>query len=124
MNPLESKFLIKAKNAVRINLKKEYYSVYEFAKDLSMSHSNLCKKMKSVAGVSPTEFIVNTKLNVSLSLLADGILSIKEIAYTTGFNDPKYFSRRFKKVFGITPKEYRCSVCRTPTYQWDYFNLN
>lgn len=124
MSPLEYEFLTNAKKAVNINIGKEYYSIDEFARDLSMSHSNLCKKMRSVAGVSPSEFIVNTKLGISLSLLAEGKLSIKEVAYTTGFNDPKYFSRRFKKEFGITPKEYKFSVSQKPSYQWNFFNLN
>lgn len=124
MSPLEYEFLTNAKKAVNINIGKEYYSIDEFARDLSMSHSNLCKKMRRVAGVSPTEFIVNTKLGKSLSLLAEGKLSIKEVAYSTGFNDPKYFSRRFKKEFGISPKEYKLSTNVEPAYRWDFFNLN
>jgi len=124
MSPLDYAFLMNAKKTVRINIDKEYYSIEEFAKDLSMSYSTLCKKMRGVAGVSPTEFIVNTKLEMSLSLLAQGKLSIKEVAYTTGFNDPKYFSRRFKKEFGLTPRDYRLSISHKPSYQWEFFNLN
>ena len=124
MSPLENTFISKAKHAVKININKEYYSIVEFASDLSMSRSNLCKRMKEVTGLSPTEFITNCKLRIALNLLAECKLSVKEIAYSTGFNDPKYFSRRFKKEFGITPKEYQLNINQKPAYQWEFFNLN
>lgn len=124
MSPIEHEFIAKAKSTVRNNISKEYYSINQFARDLSMSHSNLCKKMKRVTGLSPNEFVVTTRLDVSRSLLAEGKLSIKEIAYTIGFNDPKYFSRRFKKEFGITPKEFKVSVNQQPGFKWGFFNLN
>lgn len=124
MSPLENDFLERAENAVRFNIGKEYYSINEFARDLAMSTSNLCIKMRKAIGISPNRFILKTKLEISLSLLAEGRLSIKEIAYSTGFNDPKYFSRRFKKEFGITPKEYKNTKLSTPNYIWNYFNIN
>ena len=56
----------------------------------------------------PTRTTVNSKkLDESLLLLADNNLNISEIAYSLGFNDPKYFSRCFRREFGVTPKEYR-----------------
>jgi len=124
MSPLENAFRTKAENAVKLNINKEYYRLDEFARDLSMSCSNLCKKMREITGLSPNEFITKYKLQTALTLLAEGRLSIKEVAYRTGFNDPKYFSRRFKHEFGATPKEYRLNANQKPTYQWESFNLN
>jgi AraC-like DNA-binding protein len=124
MSPLENTFRTKAENAVKLNIDKEYYSIVEFASDLSMSRSNLSKKMREITGLSPNEFIVNTKLKIALTLLAEGRLSVKEVAYKIGFNDPKYFSRRFKKEFGTSPKEYQLNINQKPSYQWEFFNLN
>lgn len=50
---------------------------------------------------------VNKKLSQAMDLMPDKTLNISEIAYIAGFNDPKYFSRCFKRVYGSTPKEYR-----------------
>ena len=50
---------------------------------------------------------VNKKLTQAMSLMSNMTLNISEIAYIAGFNDPKYFSRCFKRMYGATPKEYR-----------------
>jgi AraC-like DNA-binding protein len=47
------------------------------------------------------------RLTESLELLTNIELNISEIAYTIGYNDPKYFTRCFRRTFGITPKEFR-----------------
>ncbi len=57
-----------------------------------------------------TKFSVNEKLLYSSQLLAQSESQISEIAYQVGFNDPKYFSRCFKRKFGQSPREYRFSV--------------
>lgn len=51
--------------------------------------------------------VLREKLSNASELLLDSNLQISEIAYAVGFNDPKYFSRCFKKEFGMRPKEYR-----------------
>jgi AraC-like DNA-binding protein len=47
------------------------------------------------------------KLSESLQLLSNRMLNISEVAYSLGYNDPKYFSKCFKSEFGMTPREYR-----------------
>ncbi|HET7732315.1 MAG TPA: helix-turn-helix transcriptional regulator [Paludibacter sp.] len=91
---------------------------------LCIAKSTLCNKLKKETGLSPIEFVRSVKLHLSIQLMSETELSIKEIAYSTGFNDPKYFSRCFKRQFGVTPKEYKVKLSAPMSYKWNYFNLN
>jgi len=57
----------------------------------------------------------NDKLSKAIQLLSDSFLYISEIAYTLGYNDPRYFSRCFKQEFGLTPREFKESHQQYPT---------
>lgn len=63
------------------------------------------KYLKNIVGLSATEFINNIRLKESLKILATG-KNVSEAAYATGFTSPNYYSRYFKRVFGISPNEY------------------
>ena len=71
-----------------------------------MSQSVLYKKVKAVTGLSVGDFIRQLRFRRAAHLLEEGQLSVYEVAYSVGFNDSKYFSREFKKQFGLTPSEY------------------
>ncbi|MCB0471792.1 MAG: helix-turn-helix transcriptional regulator, partial [Flavobacteriaceae bacterium] len=62
--------------------------------------------LTSMLGVSASEFLRNERLKASCELLKDQNLTIAEVAYMSGFNDPNYFSKCFKDLFNITPTEY------------------
>lgn len=51
------------------------------------------------------------KIEIALRLLSNNSLNISEVAYGVGFDDPKYFSKRFKREIGLSPKEYRKQNC-------------
>lgn len=59
-----------------------------------------------MTGLTTTDFIKNIRLKKSCDILRKGISNIAEVAYAVGFNDPKYFTKCFKREFGITPSEY------------------
>lgn len=65
------------------------------------------RKIKAVSGISPNKLIVNIRMKMAADMLRENQYTISEIAYQTGFSDPSYFSRVFKSVFQITPKEYQ-----------------
>ncbi len=117
-------FVLQATRIIEKKIHLEKYSLEMFANDLFMSKSSLNKKVKTITGLTPNEFIENVKFNFSLKLFQESDLSIKEIAYSSGFNDPKYFTRRFKKEYGITPKAYKNSLNKKCGYLWQNFNLN
>lgn len=74
---------------------------------LSLSKMQLYRKLKSVSGMTPAEFIRHIRLKHATQLLANTELTINEIFYQTGFNNQSYFFREFKKHYGCSPNEYR-----------------
>lgn len=79
----------------------------EFAERLMMSRTLFYQKLKSIVGLSPVNFVCQVRVKRAAQLFDEGEYNISQIAYMTGFNDPKYFSRCFKKVMGMTPSEYK-----------------
>ncbi len=81
-------------------------SVEFLAEECSMSRATFYRKMESLLGEPPSVFIRSYRLKKAAKLLKAGNYYISEIAYQTGFNNPKYFAKCFQKEFGCTPKEY------------------
>ena len=81
------------------------FGVQEFCDALGMSRSVASKHLNAEAGVPVGQFIRNYRLNMAKELLSakTGNRNITEIAYKVGFNDPKYFTRCFTKMFGVSP---------------------
>lgn len=82
------------------------FSVEDFAREMCISKSLLYKKLKSLTGMSISDYVNNYKIKKSLVLLREGRLNVSDIAFHVGFNDPKYFSRVFRKFVGMTPTAY------------------
>lgn len=74
---------------------------------LKMSKTNLFMKLKAATGLSISLYVRRLKLSKGKQLLLSTDLTISEIAYQTGYNDPKYFTRVFSAEFGASPKEMR-----------------
>jgi AraC-like DNA-binding protein len=103
---LDDKFLSKLYEVLEASYTNPDFSVELFADAMFVSRSLLYKKLKALLDLSPNDFITVYRLKKSLPLLMSGEMSINEVAYTIGFNDPKYFSRVFKKFYKMTPSEY------------------
>ncbi len=78
----------------------------EFANNMCMSKSTLYRKIKGVTGLTPSEFVRNIRLKTACDLMSRGVTNISDVAYGVGFTDPKYFSKCFKKEFGMPPGDY------------------
>jgi len=83
-------------------------------KELSMSRMQLYRKVKTVSGMTPGEFIRNIRLRRAAQLLTSTNLTVSEIFYRTGFNNQSYFFREFKKHFNCAPNEYRARQTARP----------
>ncbi|MEZ4991501.1 MAG: helix-turn-helix domain-containing protein [Saprospiraceae bacterium] len=70
---------------------------------LHLSHTQLYRKLKALTGKTPSQFINTIRLQRAKQLLENADLNISEVAYSVGFNNPNYFSRVFKKEFGVAP---------------------
>ncbi len=82
------------------------FLIDDFAKNMGLSRMQLHRKLKTLLGVSATEFLRNERLKSAAILLKKGGTNISEIAYSVGFNDISYFSKCFKEMYGVTPTEY------------------
>jgi len=73
---------------------------------LAWSKSQLYRKLKSLTGMAPNQFIQEIRLRQSLKRLRRGDQTIAEVAYNSGFNSPTYFTKVFRQRFGISPKSF------------------
>lgn len=105
VSPLDRKFYDRAVDIVGKHYADPAFDVDLFASEMLVSRSQLYSKLKAITNLSANEFINTYRLKRSYALLEQGELQISEIAYETGFNDPKYFSRIFRKYFQEKPSE-------------------
>ena len=81
-------------------------TVDQLAQYVGMGRTSMYNKIKGLTGKSPVEMIQEFRLEKATYYLKSGQYSVSETSYKVGFSDPGYFSRTFKKHFGITPAEY------------------
>ena len=105
INSQEEKFIEKLQNVLDKNLSNSEFTSEDFASEIGMSRMQLHRKLKSLLGVTSTEFLRNERLKVAAELLKQGNGNISEIAYSVGFNDVSYFSKCFKEMYQCTPSE-------------------
>lgn len=105
INSVDEKFIEKLKVVLDKELSNSEFSSEDFAAAVGMSRMQLHRKLKSLLGVSATEFLRNERLKVAFELLKKGSGNISDIAYAVGFNDVSYFSKCFKETYNCTPTE-------------------
>lgn len=100
-------FLKNAVKCVNDHLDDADFDVPQFEREMLMSHSSMFKRLKTLTGMSATAFIKDIRLKVAWRELSKNPnIRISDLAYSVGFNDPKYFSSCFKKQFGFSPTEF------------------
>ncbi|MDE6497636.1 MAG: response regulator [Muribaculaceae bacterium] len=104
---LDEKLIEHAVKYVDDNMSSPDLSVEDLAAELGMSRVHLYKRLKQITGKTPIEFIRVLRLKRAAQMLRESQLNISEIAYSCGFNNPKYFSRYFKDEFGVLPSQYQ-----------------
>jgi AraC-like DNA-binding protein len=77
---------------------------------LSFSKSQAYRKIKSLTGFAPNQLIQEFRFQKTLDPLKEGEKTVAEIAYESGFNSPTYFTRAFRKRFGISPTEFAAQL--------------
>jgi AraC-like DNA-binding protein len=83
------------------------FPVAEMCRQSCMSRATLFRYFGSYYGMSPIEYLIRLRINKSMQLLRNTTLSCGVIAQECGFKDASYFAMHFKKLNGITPREYR-----------------
>lgn len=85
----------------------ESIALEEIAKHVGLNETYLSSIFKKQMGKSLIDFLTYVRIQHAKELLIDHQKSINEIAEAVGFNDAKYFTKRFKKFTGVSPNEYR-----------------
>ena len=91
-------------------------TVDQLAVHVGMGRTSMYNKIKGLTGKSPVELIQEFRMKKAASYLKSGQLSVSETSYKVGFSDPGYFSRTFKKHFGMSPADY-IKHCRAEEHE-------
>ncbi len=102
----DKKFLNKLIEAIEERISDPQLSVEELGKEVGLSRSSLYKKVKSLTGHVPNEFIRLIRLKHAAKLLSAHNYNISEIGYMVGFSSHSYFSKCFYQQFKLTPTEF------------------
>jgi AraC-like DNA-binding protein len=95
-----------------------YATVEELAEDLKLTPAYLCRLFREYGEVSPYQLLVRARMSYALDrlILANG--RVKQACFEAGYSDPDHFSRLFKKVHGLPPKELALKVLRQTDHDY------
>ena len=113
MNKADEELMNKLIGIIEDNIMDTNFGVERLSEIVFMSRSTLHRKIKAVAGTSPTDFIRLIRLKKATDLIIEGRYRIGEICYLVGINSPSYFIKLFQKQFGMTPKQFEKQVHQT-----------
>ncbi|GGZ25101.1 hybrid sensor histidine kinase/response regulator [Echinicola pacifica] len=102
----DDKLKVKAFGIIDCNLSNEQFTVDQFGEDLGVSRTILYTKFKAWTNQTPKEWILQRRMKKAAMLIESNKCKISEVGYQVGFKDPSYFTKSFKKFFGLGPKEY------------------
>lgn len=99
-------FLNEVIGHIEKNIDNSEYTIDSLAGDVVMSRMSFYRKMKSLTGQTPADFIRTVRLKTAAKLLKEGNCNVSEACYRTGFASPQNFSKHFKEIFGVLPSQY------------------
>ena len=113
-NNKDSKFLAKLNEMLNEHMVETEFSVDDYANLMGLGRTVFYKKVRGVTGYSPNEYLRVIRLKKAAELLLTEDLTVSEISYKVGINDPYYFSKCFKNQFGIAPSVYQKNGGKAP----------
>jgi len=99
-------FLEKIRRMVEKHMGNSEFNIEQMADEMNLSRTQLFRKMKSITSYSPIEFINEVRLQKAANLILAKADTLAQISYSVGFNEQSYFAKRFRKKFGINPRNY------------------
>lgn len=105
-NKSDQEFLAQLNEEIDKHISESNFSIELLADRLLISRSNLQRKLKSICGFTPGEYLKTYRLKKAATLLLENKLLINEVAYEVGFSSSSYFTKCFVKQFGMLPKEF------------------
>lgn len=99
-------FLKEVIACIEKNIDNSEYTIDSLSIDVVMSRMSLYRKMKSLTGQTPADFIRTVRLKTAAKLLKEEKCTVSEACYRTGFASPQNFAKHFKEMFGVLPSQY------------------
>ena len=106
----DKKFLRNVDIYIRDNMGDPDTGVESMSSHLCISRVQLYKRMVSLTGTTPSEYLRAKRIHWAEELLRTGDYTVSEIAYKVGFNNPRYFSKYFQDEYGMTPSQYKKKI--------------
>ena len=103
----DDNFITKIVQSIEENIGDSKFKIETIAKKLNMSRPIFYRKIKSIIGLSPIDFVKKIRIKRACQLLETKQFTIAEVAYQSGFSSPQYMSKIFKELMGCTPTEYQ-----------------
>jgi len=100
-------FIQRIMSFIEDNIDNSELTIEDIAMYIGFSRSAFFKKLKSLTGLAPVEFLKEVRIQRAAQLIESGEYNFSEITYMVGISDPRYFSRCFKQKFGVSPREYK-----------------
>jgi YesN/AraC family two-component response regulator len=105
MTSIDDRFLQSVLSAIRSNIDNESLSVEDLAREVGFSRAQLHRKLKALCNRSATQLITEMRLMEAKRMLENKVGTVSEIAYSVGYSNMSYFSKRFKEKFGVLPSK-------------------
>ena len=109
-NKKDVEFIEKLNAEIDKFIQTEDISLDHLAESMFMSRSNFYRKIKGLFGVSPNEYVKRYRLKRAAAIIARNECRISDVYVKVGFNSASYFTKCFKKYFGVLPKDYASSL--------------
>ena len=102
----DEKFLNKVMTIIEDHIGDENFSIDELSREVGYSNMHFYRKLKALAGETPSQFLRTIRLKRAAELLRKKSDNVTQIAYSVGFSSLSYFNKCFKEQFGVTPGQF------------------
>ena len=110
MSPLDQQFMKKFTDYIESHLDDSNLNMNQMASDLCLGRTVFYKKVKTLTGQTPNDFLQNYRLYRAAQLLDSRLYNVSQVCFMVGFSTPSHFSTSFKRQHGVSPREYLASL--------------
>ncbi|WP_066220031.1 two-component regulator propeller domain-containing protein [Formosa haliotis] len=105
-NSIDEAFLEKTTKVILDNISDTDFKLEHLLKEIGIGRSQFYRKIQSITGQNPSNFIRTIRLKYASELLIQDKYTIKEVTHMSGFNSAAYFGKTFRELYEMTPSEY------------------